>query len=474
MSTTRQFDLLILGSGSTAFAAAIRAAELGYSAAMTEVRTVGGTCVNRGCVPSKNLIKAAEVYHTARHPRFPGLRLEQKGLDFASLVLQKDELILDLRQKKYLSIAGGDTNIEIFQGRASLFDANTIDVDSARLRGEQVLIATGGSPLIPPIDGLSSVPYLTSDLLTSEEHIELTDLPKSLVIIGGGYIAVELGQMFVRFGVEVTILERGPRLLSGFEPEIGDELGRILAGEGVKVLTGTLARRVQAEGSGVAVLAEGSDGPGEFRAEKLLVAAGRTPNTADLGLDKVGVDIDKLRFIKVDEYLRTSIPHIWAAGDVTGGPMATPVGAHDGVIVADNALREAARRVDYASVPRAVFTDPQIATVGLTDEQAQARGLACECRVVEMSQIPRAAAVWKTEGLIKMVAEQRSGRLVGVHMLGESAAEVIHEAALAIRFGATIDDLIDQVHVYPTMAEAIKVAALAFRKDISRLSCCAE
>jgi mercuric reductase len=232
-----QFDLVILGSGSTAFAAALRAAELGKTAAMTESRTLGGTCVNRGCLPSKNLIEAARIYWEAQHPRYPGLRPVKLGLDFKELIRQKDEVIRTYRDRKYGSIVEHTDRVTVYQGHAAFVGDHAVSVDGRVLEGANFLIATGTRPTSPPIEGLSGVPYLTSDLLTSDEPQELFDLPRSLVIVGGGYIALELGQMFHRFGSRVTILERSSRILQREEPEVSLTLTKILRDEGVGLVT---------------------------------------------------------------------------------------------------------------------------------------------------------------------------------------------------------------------------------------------
>ena len=462
-------DLLILGSGSTAFAAAIRAAELGFSAVMTERRTLGGTCVHRGCLPSKNLIAAAELWHAAGSELFPGLPITRGTLDFPALIRQKDDVVAAMLRKKYESVLG--ERIDVVYGDASLIDPHTIRVDGRELTGRHVLIATGARPSIPPIDGIESVPYLTSDLLTVGEGLELVSLPESIVIVGGGYIACELGQMFARFGTKVTILERSQRLLNDGEPELSYALRDVLEREGVNVSTETTAVAVRQRGERVIVTTSPGD---EVEAERLLIATGRTPNSDNLGLADAGVALDERGFVLVDEQLRTNVSGIWAAGDVRGGQMATPVGAHDGVIAAQNALASSGRATDYRVVPRAVFTDPPVGSVGMTEQDANAQGISCRCVTIPMEVVPRAAAIHRTDGVLKMVAERASGRVVGVHMIGDAAHEVIHEAAMAMRFRATIDDFVDQVHVYPTMAEALKIGALAFSKDVSKLSCCAE
>ncbi|HEV2459580.1 MAG TPA: mercury(II) reductase, partial [Ktedonobacterales bacterium] len=471
--------------GSTAFAAATRAADLGKTAVMIEARTLGGTCVNRGCLPSKNLIAAAQLVYDAAHPRYSGLAPARLEVDFPALVAQKDAIIRGYRDQHYASIldeAEGPNSVQVVYGRAVLVDPHTAEVTAPdgslrHLSGDQVLIATGSSPVVPDVAGLAEIPYLTSDLLTSEEGQELTELPSSLVILGGGYIALELGQLFARLGSKVTILERSGRILKDCEPEIGKALTDILRAEGIRILTRVEVQHVAGDASGVRVSTLVRGEPYPFQAAKLLVATGRRPNTADLGLERVGVQLDAMGSVVVDAFLRTSVPHIWAAGDVTGrateSQMATPVGAHDGGIAASNALASAHRPVDHTVIPRAIFTDPQVGVVGLTDREANARGFVCQCSTIPMSVVPRAGAIRDTRGVIKMVLERPTRRVLGVSMVGVNAGEVIHEAAMALRFGATTDDFIDLVHVYPTMAEALKIVAISFTKDVSRLSCCA-
>ncbi len=480
---TKRYDLVILGSGSTAFAAAITANDLGKSAVMTEARTVGGTCVNRGCLPSKNLIEAAKLLHDARAPRYPGLVGRDLGLDFRQLIAQKDAVIAGYREKKYLSIFDEGRAVPSVRGQARLLAPHTVEVagpeGATRLHGDQILVALGSAPVIPAIAGLRDVPYLTSDLLTSGEDGELTGLPASLIVIGGGYIAVELGQMFSRFGSAVTILERGERLLVAYEPEIGLTLGALLRAEGLDVRTGARVTGVRGDRAGVVVTATVDGQAREVAATRVLVATGRRPHTAGVGLEEAGVRLDARGAVVVDEFLRTSVPHIWAAGDVIGAEqgsqMATPLGARDGGIAAHNALSGAApRRVDHRVIPRAVFTDPQVGVVGLTDAEATAAGHNCWCNTLPLDLVPRAGAIRDTRGVIKMVADADSGEVLGVSMLGVNAAEVIHEAAMGLRFHATIDDFIDLLHVYPTMAEALKIVAISRYKDPGKLSCCAE
>ncbi len=453
-----RYDLLILGSGSTAFAAATRAKDLGKTAAMAEARTLGGTCVNRGCLPSKNLIAAAKIVYDARHPRYPGLTPVNLPVNFRELIAQKDELIAEYRDQHYASILseGPDSNpvqpIQVVEGHAVLVDGHTTAVTSVdgsvrRLTGDQVLIATGSHSIIPDLPGLADTPYLTSDLLTSQEDLELTERPDSLIIVGGGYIALELGQLFTRLGTQVTILERSGRILKDYEAEVSSTLTQALRAEGLRILTRATVVEVRGDERQVTVTAEVRGERQELAAARLLVATGRAPTTRDLGLERVGVRLDERGAVAVDAELRTSVPHIWAAGDAIGSEtesqMATPVGAHDGGLAAENALAGAHRRVNHHVIPRAIFTDPQVGVVGLTDREANAAGIVCTCNSIPLAVVPRAGAIRDTAGVVKLVLEVQTRRVIGVSMVGADASEVIQVAAMAMRFNATADDLID-------------------------------
>ena len=473
-----KFDLVILGSGSTAFAAAIRAAELGKTAAMTEMRTLGGTCVNRGCLPSKNLIEAARIVWESAHPRYKGLSPAKMKFDFAELIVQKQEVVQGYRDKKYQSIVTDDDSIKVFDGKAELVDAHTVRVGDVTLSGDQILVATGTRPTLPKIAGLDDVPYLTSDLLTTGEAMELTELPDSMIIVGAGYIALELGQMFHRFGTQVTILERSQVILPRYEPEVSDALTFILRKEGVNIVTAAQVTRVAQKSKNIEVTAKVGGVKQTFSAQKLLIATGREPNADSIGLEKVGVALDERGYVKVNDELQTSVPNIWAAGDVIGNQTnsqpATPVGAHDGVIAAKNALAGAHQKVDHRVIPRVIFTDPQVAVVGQTDEDVVGAGLRCWCGTIPLEYVPRAGATHQTNGIAKIVIDRDTQEVKGVSLVMPNAGEVIHEAAMGMRFHAKLEDFIDLIHVYPTMAEALKIAAISYFKDPAKLSCCAE
>ena len=471
-------DLLILGSGSTAFAAALTAQELNKTAAMTEERPVGGTCVNRGCLPSKNLIAAAKLLYDAQSSRCPGLTPCTIGFDFAALIAQKDELVHTYRKQKYESLIGGQIRFE--SGHVQFIDPRTVEVDGKRLRGRKLLIATGSRSVVPDIPGLDTVSYLTSDLLTVDESMELRERPGSLLIVGGGYIALELGQMFSRFGTTVTILERSHQLLAhGYESEVGRSIAEIFAEEGIQVVLNATAQAVRQDGPEVVTTAVVAGRERQYRTERLLIATGRRPNTDQIAIERSGVQVNEGGELIVDEHLQTNVPHIFGAGDVIGtqhgSQMATPLGSRQGGLAARNALsEEPLRAVDHRVIPRVIFTDPEVAVVGMPEAEAIAAGHRCWCNTLPMSLVPRAGAIRDTRGIIKMTADADSNEVLGVSMVAHNAGEVIHEAAMAMRYRATIHDFIDLLHVFPTMSEALKIVAISRFKNPARLSCCAD
>lgn len=456
-----KFDIVILGSGAAAFAAALKAAQLGKSVAMVEKKTIGGTCVNVGCVPSKHLLSLSDKY------------FHFNGFDrplFGQIIRNKDNLVEELRKKKYIDVLKSRPNIEFFQGRAKFVSNEQVQVeDNVILSADKFVIATGSSPTIFPISGIDSIDYLTSN-----EALSLQELPESLVVIGGGAVGLELAQMLLHFGSKVTVLEKLPNILPGEEPEISDSLRYHLEKEGMKIHTGVNVDRFSNDGDLKVVSASNSEGRFQVKSSKVLIAVGRTPNTSELNLEAVGVQVDRRKAVVVDDEMRTTAPNIWAAGDVTGKQMLETLAAKQGNIAAENALTGSVRRIDYSAVPHAVFTNPQVASVGLTDREAVQNGHRCNCRVVGMDLVPKSEVVGDSRGIIKMVIDNKTKRILGVHIVSPNAADMIHEAVIAVKFGLTIDDIIDTVHVFPTYTEAIKLAAESYYVDISNMSCCIE
>ncbi|MFF5035663.1 mercury(II) reductase [Nocardia salmonicida] len=476
-TTSPRIDLAIIGSGSAAFAAAIAATNLGKQVVMIERGTVGGTCVNVGCVPSKALLAAAEARHTATAAdRFPGLGSAAVPVDFADLIAGKNALVDQLRADKYVDLATG-YGWEIVFGTA-VFDGTvgspTLRValnngGSRTIVADQYLVATGASPWIPPVDGLAEAGYLTSTTA-----MDLQSLPESLIVVGGNAIGLEQAQMFARLGTWVTVVESLDRLAPFEEPELSAAIEAVFADEAITVLTGaTLDKVLAVDGEKVATVRTRDGSTTELRAEQVLIATGRRPNTAGLGLEMVGVATDGRGAVVTDDYQRTVNPRIWAAGDVAGGPQFVYVAAAQGTLFADNAFGDQARVLDYTTVPRVTFTSPALAAVGLTDTQAAEAGHRTEFRVLGGASVPRALVNRDTRGVVKLVAEAGTGRVLGVHTIAEGAGDLITAAGYAITAGMTVEQLARAWAPYLTMAEALMLTAQTFTADVAKLSCCA-
>lgn len=461
------YDLAVIGAGSAGFSAAITAAEQGARVALIGHGIIGGTCVNTGCLPSKTLIRAAEALHQVEAAsRFKGIQADARLGDWRAVLRQKNELVASLRQAKYMDLLPAYNTIAYLEGQARLANGG-VTVDGALIRSDKVIITTGASPSLPLIPGIDSVPYLTSTTA-----LELEVLPRSLVVLGGGYIGCELGQMFARMGVQVTIVDIVP-ILSAAEPEISQALAGYFRDEGLTIRESVKTRAIRQTEHGVA-LDVFSDGRDEtIEAEQALVTTGRRANTAGLGLEEVGVALQANGAIKVDDRMRTTRAGVYAAGDVTGRDMFVYMAAYGAKIAAKNALNGDALRYDSVAMPAVVFTDPQVASVGLTEAQAREAGHAVKTSVLPLDQVPRSLAARDTRGLIKLVAYAGSGKLIGAHILAPEGADSIQTAALAIRHGLTVSDLAGTIFPYLTTVEGVKLAAQAFEKDVAKLSCCA-
>jgi len=461
------YDLAVIGAGSAGFSAAITAAEQGARVALIGHGTIGGTCVNVGCVPSKTMIRAAEgLRHATALSRFAGLRADAAVTDWPALVAQKDALVGDLRQAKYIDVLPAHDNIAYLEGQAR-FSNGGITVDGAVVSARKTIIATGASPHVPAIPGLDDV-----DWLTSTSALELPALPESLLVIGGGYIGCELAQMFSRMGVAVTIACRS-RLLPEGEPEISAALAEYFSDEGIAVAAGLAYAGIRNAEGGVALDVTRNGVAETITAARVLVTTGRRPNTDDLGLEAAGIEIGANGGVVVDDRLRTTRDGVYAAGDVTGRDMFVYMAAYGARLAAENALNGDGRVYDATAMPAVVFTDPQVASVGLTEAAARDAGHETRVSVLPLEHVPRALAARDTRGLIKLVADAPTGRLLGAHILAPEGADSIQTAALAIRQGLTYRDLADMIFPYLTTVEGLKLAAQTFDKDVATLSCCA-
>jgi mercuric reductase len=461
------YDLAVIGAGSAGFSAAITAAEQGAHVALVGHGVIGGTCVNTGCVPSKTLIRAAEALHQIEAAsRFAGLGGQARLESWAAIVRQKNELVASMRQVKYVDLLPAYNTIAYLDGRARIENGG-LRIDGEPIRSDKVIITTGALPSLPPIPGIESVPHLTSTTA-----LELEELPRSLIVLGGGYIGCELGQMFARMGARVTIVDIVP-ILSAAEPEISQALAGYLRDEGIIIHENVKTRAIRATEHGVA-LDVSLDGKDEtIEAERILVTTGRRPNTAGLGLEEAGVELLPSGAIKVDDRMRTTRLGVYAAGDVTGRDMFVYMAAYGAKIAAKNALNGDGLRYDTTAMPAVVFTDPQAASVGLTEVQAREAGHAVKTSVLPLDQVPRALAARDTRGLIKLIADAGSGKLLGAHILAPEGADSVQTAALAIKHGLTVAEVAETIFPYLTTVEGLKLAAQAFEKDVAKLSCCA-
>lgn len=460
-------QVVILGAGSAGVACALRTAEGGAEVTLIESGTLGGTCVNVGCIPSKILIRAAQVAHLMRDHPFVGVARSDPQYDRARHVAQQQARVTELRQRKYEQVLANHPDVRLLRGCARFTDSCTIavaleDGTEQMLHADRVLIAAGASPLIPPVPGLRETPYWTS-----REALVAPVVPEHLVILGGSAVALEFAQAFRRMGTRVTLLARST-LLSNDDPDLGMGIHKILEDEGIDVHLHTVPQRVDYQSGHFELMVASR----KLRAGALLVATGRRPNTDGLRLDAAGIVVDGRGAIPVDDHLRTSVRHIYAAGDCTVLPQFVYVAAAAGTGAAINMLG-GERMLDLATMPAVVFTDPQVAMVGLDERRARKQGLEPDTRTLTLDNVPRALANFDTRGFIKLVANKRDGRLLGAQILAPEGGEIIQTAALAIRNHMTVADLADQLFPYLTMAEGIKLAAQAFTRDVRQLSCCA-
>ncbi len=468
------YDLVVVGGGSAAFAAALKASELGYRAVIINDGPaagglpIGGTCVNVGCVPSKALIRAAEAHHDASNHPFDGITSESTVTDFGAVTDQVQRLVDDLQQHKYLDIVNGDPDVTLREGRARLAGEQTVEVDGETVTGRRILLATGARTFVPDIPGLEETGYLTN-----EELYTLDERPDHLIVWGGGYIALENAQAFSRLGSEVTILQRSEQILSREDEDVAEALTEYLRGEGLTVHTNTEVQAVQRANGTVQMEVEIDGTPHTITGTDLLVATGLRANTDTLGLEALGIETHGRGFLSVDNTLQTAAPSIYGAGDVIGDPAFVYTAAREGQLAAENALEGTAHDRRATPLPWVIFTDPQVAGVGLGERAAAEQGLDVDVATLPLDQVPRALAAYDTRGFIKLLREQATGRLIGARIVAPEGSELLMEVALAIQQGLTTDDLTDLLHPYLTLSEGIKLAALSFDRDVETLSCCA-
>ncbi len=476
-----EFDFIILGGGAAAFAAATKAHELGAKTLMiNDGLPIGGTCVNVGCVPSKHLLEVGREIFYPQHPRFDAVAAVNHGFDFARAIREKNQLVETLRQANYLDVLEHQKqHVTFVKGRAEFILEDEVTVngpdypfqklqkENRGYRAKKFLIATGSSTRIIPFSGLDQVKYLTNVTL-----MNLEKQPQSLIVIGAGPLGLEFAQMFAHFGTKVTVIEIEKQILPLEEPQIAAELQKNLVAEGITIYTSARTQNVAEENGRKIVNVEVNGEKLRLEADELLMATGVVGNVKDMGLEKIGVELEKGNYTKVDKYFRTSVGNIYAAGDVIGPPFLETIAAKEGNFAAQNALKKAKKTINFDEVPHAVFTSPEVASVGLTEAEYMRRYKYCYCKTIDFTRLPKALAIKDTRGVIKMVIHQEKRTVMGVHICAPLAADMIHEATLAVKFKLTIDDIIDTVHVFPTFSEAIKLVAQSFVTDIGKMSCC--
>ncbi|GAB5500268.1 MAG: mercury(II) reductase [Pseudohongiellaceae bacterium] len=463
-------DLFVIGAGSAGFSAALTAAEEGATVVIGGNGIVGGTCVNVGCVPSKTLIRAMESIHSGKDAgRFDGVEGAARVVDWQALIRQKQQLVDDLRKAKYEDLLPQYPNISFISGTAK-FTGNTateLTVAGKIYSPRKVIIATGSSPGLPPINGIQSIM-----VLDSTQALELESLPKSLLVIGGGVIGCELGQMFSRAGVKVTICCRS-RLLPGSEPLVSSMLADQFRIEGITVCEGVGYQEIKQEGDIVKLICQTKEGSHIIEAERVLAASGRKPNVRSLHLEKAGIEVNSASGVKVNTFMQTTNAEVYAAGDVTGSDMFVYMAAYGAKLAARNALNGNTNIYRNETMPSVVFTDPQFATVGLTEYQAITQGFDTETSTVKLDNVPRFITSRKTHGFIKLVAETSTKKILGATILAPEAGESIQTIVMALKAELTTTELGDTLFPYLTAVEGLKLAAQGFSKDVSKLSCCA-
>jgi mercuric reductase len=460
-----QYDLIIIGGGSAAFSASTAAAEMGLSVLMVNAGLdIGGTCVSVGCVPSKFLIRNAEQIHKALHSPFNGVSSATPQVDYKAIIRQKKELVAALQKKKYLDVVEKLDTVEVLEGWARFVDSHTIEVKGKQYKGMKFLLATGATTNVPEIEGLIEVGYITNESL-----FDLEEQPKHLIVLGAGYIALEIAQAYNRFGTKVTILHRSERILRTQSADITDELTMHLKNEGINIHTNVRIQKFEKHGETIKAITN----KGVFEASHVLVATGARANTFGMNIEKTGLQLLPSGHVKVNEKQETNVSHIYAAGDCTNTPAFVYTAAKEGKVAVLNAFKSTGAKVDYTGLPWVVFTDPQVAGAGLDEQEAAQAGIPYETSIMPLTEVPRAQAALDTRGFIKLIRNTENDKLIGGRIIAPEGGELAMQLSLAIKAGMTVEELADSFHPYLTLSEGIKLAAITFNKDVSELSCCA-
>ncbi len=467
----KEYDLIIIGGGAGAFAAANTANKLKKKTLLInyeKILPLGGTCVNVGCVPSKIMLHQGEGYFYALRSQFRAIKLQGKA-DFIEALKETHEMVKKFRSKNYDKVIENQEYIDFKEGVASFVDSRTVKAGNETFRGKHFLIAAGASTFVPPIKGIEEI-----DFITNVNIFNLKKTPKSVIILGGGPLGMEFSQIFHHFGIKVTVLQRSERVIPKFDSMLGIELKKYLEGEGITIYTKANSKEIKKTKEGIKLTVEIDGKRKILSAEKLMLATGLQANTKLLETEKAGVGLDQKAFVKVNKYMQTSQKHIYAAGDVTGLMPLETTAAKGGNLAILNMFENAKKTIDYNEIPYAVFTSPEVAAVGITEEEFMKKYNVCLCRTVTLDHVEKALAIKDTRGLIRMVLDPKTKVVIGVHIVGPMAADIITTATYAIKNKMTIYDIRDTVHVFPTLSEMLKKVAQSFDQNLDEMACCVE
>jgi pyruvate/2-oxoglutarate dehydrogenase complex dihydrolipoamide dehydrogenase (E3) component len=441
-----KYDAIVIGSGQAGNPLCQKLADHGWTAALIEKEHLGGTCINTGCTPTKTMVASALVAYYARNAEKWGVRTGEVRVDLPQIVARKDRIVRQFRSGQEQKVQQRK-NLHLYRGHARFIDARRIQVGDQVLKSERIFINTGTRPDFPRLDGLDRVDYLTNASI-----MELTEVPEHLLVLGGGYIGLEFGQMFRRFGSRVTVVHRNDHLLPREDSDVTTELQRTLESEGLRFILNARTTRVEKQDGQIILRLEGSDSD-MVRGSHLLVATGRRPNTDDLGLEKAGVQVDRQGFVRVNHRLETTVPGIWALGDVKGGPAFTHISFNDYQIVYANLIEGKQLTTDNRLVPYSVFTDPQLGRVGMTEKEARTAGRRLKIGKIPMTWVARAIERDETAGLMKLVVDGDTDRILGAAILSTEGGELVQILGAVMLAGAPYTLLKGAIYIHPTLAE---------------------
>lgn len=454
MNTSDTYDLIVLGGGMAGLPISIKGARKGLKTVLIEDGYLGGTCLNRGCIPTKTMIRSAEVANLIDRAEEFGITIDGEAQTDMTAVGERTQRILEsIREGAYDNVENTE-NLDLIEGRGVFESPTEIAVDDRVLPADKIVVNTGARPAKPPIEGLDEVPTLDST-----SALELTDVPRHLAVVGGGYVGCEYAQMYARFGADVTMFQRGERLLLQEEPDVGSVLKEVFESEGIDVQTNATVERLESTESGIEVSASEGKETTTIEASHVLIAAGRQPNSDGIGLEEAGVSTDEREFVEVDEQFRTTADGIWALGDVVGGPMFTHSARDDADLLYRHLIKDEEINAHDRIVPHAVFTDPQVGRAGLTEQEAKDAGHEVAVGRTDYAEQGKPNVLGETEGFVKIISDAEMDEILGCHIVGEQGADIIHEVVVAMQLGATPQDIADTIHIHPTLPEVINSAA---------------